>query len=914
MSKLLDQIAAATQRAKEAKANVPAAPATPIATTTRLTTAGTGRVLHITDKIGVTSGYDPAFKRVVERGGIPRSRVVNGSIYDIVDEPLMRKGNEKLWRFNPEKLGQIKAAFDQRINSVKPSLIVVSDPAVMGVLVNGDVRLGTLDKCRGGVYEYAGIPTVVTYPITAINRIFDESALKMIGSDETPDQQYEPYKVPKGDWILHRDWEKAGRIYNGKPRVAPPFVYSVCRNLADCVAARDWLTDCVLIAVDIETGHYPALITCKGFAGLHKSGRIRSFVFPYWDKSQPDGTFWDVDDQEMAWIISQEILNNPVQKTMQNGNYDSSYFIKYRLGTVNWFWDSMLLWYSLYMELDKSLDFISSILLDNFQYWKDDIKGKENETDSFNMETYWRYNALDCYNTLLNTVTLLRVYQTNPTMRSNYSDTYMRAMSGLQMSMRGFKADFARRSEHEKELTQERDTNAARLRYLINSPDFNFNSPDQKSQLLYDILGAPERTARGRYVDQTKVKKGTNGRSSGAIALKLIKTEHPFFRIIIDALTDTMEPDKQISNVCNMKLFTDRFRTSFNAAGTETTRYGSRGSSFWDGGNAQNIRKKYRDWMVPEPNQVIFEMDYSQSDDVFVGYESEDVDKIAVIESGRDGHAVHGELFFGKPYDEIVAGKKANDPLIVHPTLGIRQLAKRVVHGTNFQMAAMTLYTTMGRESVVAAAQLLRHQDAERWSQEKLVLLCGSLMSKYRKKYKRLNRREWYADILAMLKHNGLVTNAFGVTRRFLGDPDDNGTQREATAFVGQSDTAGNMNRTMYEIDHGYIPEQFRDGPNPDSRERPLKMSYEDDGFRFILQVHDSFVCQLDTTNPNWKRSAHNLLTVMERPIIIKGRQFRVKTESELSMRWGSKAAIEWKSRDPYDLDRIYTEVKTGVK
>src|SRR3546814_5394435 len=77
-----------------------------------------------------------------------------------------------------------------------------------------------------------------------------------------------------------------------------------------------------------------------------------------------------------------------------------------------------------------------------------------------------------------------------------------------------------------------------------------------------------------------------------------------------------------------------------------------------------------------------------------------------VIESGMDGHAIHGELFFARPYDWIVAGKKAGDPDVVHPTRGVRQLVKRVVHGSNFMMAAMTLYLTMGRDAVVVAAKL----------------------------------------------------------------------------------------------------------------------------------------------------------------------------------------------------------------
>lgn len=865
-----------------------------------------GKILYITDQLKVARGYEPAFTKMLAKSGIRRQEVICADIYNLVDQPLHRVGNEKLWRFNPEKLPQIKAAFDQRINSFRPKLIVVSDPAVMGVLVNGDQRLGTLDKCRGGVYEYNGITVIVTFPITAIHRNFDERLVE--GQDA--DNKYEPYRIPSGNWILYRDWQKVGRFFHGKQRRLPGFTYSVCRTIQDCLAAKRFLLGCVLISCDIETGMYPAQITCIGYTGLAKDGTVRSFVFPFTDSSVEGGCFWsDPFDHSIAWSICAEINDSPVLKTMQNGSYDASYFIKYRIPIRNWLLDSMYLWFAMQMELPKSLDFISSILLDNYQYWKDDIKGKENESSKFNMETYWRYNALDCYNTLFNTIYMVKLLLNDPSMQHNYNDVFMRALSGLQMSMRGFKADFKRRDEHRVTLEAARDKAMDRIRFLIADPDFNPNSAPQKVSLLYDVLGAPMRNARGRYVDQKKPLKGQNAPSAGAIPLKLIKTEHPLFGRIIGALEAVMEPDKQISNVCNMKLFTDRFRTNFQPAGTETTRFSSKSSNFWDGGNAQNIRKTYRDWLVPEPNQVIFEVDYSQSDDVFVAYESEDPDKIAVVESGMDGHAVHGELFFGMAYEEIVAGKKRGDPLIVHPTTGVRQLAKRVVHGTNFQMAAMTLYTTMGRDSVVAAAILLGHKDANSWSQEKLVHLCGSLMLKYRKKYKRLSRKEWYGDIARALKTTGTLTNAFGVTRRFLGDADDNGTQREATAYIGQSDTSGNMNRSMYEVDLGYIPAMFRDGPNPHARERPLRMSYADDGFRFILQVHDSFVCQLDTTNPNWKRSAHNLLTVMQRPLIIKGRMVSIKTESELSMRWGTKKSIEWNGKDPYDLDRIYGDL-----
>lgn len=862
-----------------------------------------GRILYLTDKFGVSSGYDPAFTKMVQRAGIPRQRIIIANIYGLITKPLVKYKNDKTPRFNPDAKDAILAAVDQRINAVKPTLIVCSDPVSLGIFTNWDLRLSTLDKCRGGVYSYRGITVVVTLPVTAIHRNIDERLLR---DDEGEDVRYEPYRIAQGAWILARDWEKISRHYHGKQRRLPAFQYSICRTIDDCIAAREWLLKCKAMAVDIETALYPAQITCVGYTGITADGKVRSFVIPFYDEYSDGGLFWqDENDHVLAFSIMQDINESPVLKIMQNGNYDCSYFIRDRAPANNFLIDTMLMWYSIFMELPKSLDFIASILLDSYQYWKDDIKGAEQKDEiQGNMERYWRYNALDTYYTLFNALYLMQLLNKNPTMQFNYRDVFMRAISGLRMSMRGVKSDFNKLAEHRHKLIEQYEKAVKRFRYLIADAEFNVNSPAQKVSLLYDVLGARERNAKGRFIDQSKPRTGTNSPSSGKIALKAVKSDHPLFEYILDALEDSMEPDKQMSNITGregedgkvtggIKFFTDRFRTCYSAAGTTSTRFSSKGSNFWDGTNAQNIRATMRDFLVADDGCILLDVDYSQSDDVFIGYESNDSNKIEVIESGVDGHAVHGELFFKTPYDEIVAGKKAGDPKIIHPIFGIRQLSKRIVHGTNFQMAALTLLMTMGRESVVMAMKLMGHSDAHNWTQEQLINGCQQLMNAYRRKYPRLTNKEWYREIADELRTKGTLTNAFGITRRFMGDPNDNGTQREATGFVGQSDTAGNMNRAMYEIDHGFIPTHFRDGANPDAAEEPLRMDLESHGFRFLLQTHDSFTAQLQLDHPRFDEAVSNLLHVMERPVIINGHTVRVRTEASFGLRWG-KSMIDY--------------------
>lgn len=876
-------------------------------------------ILYFTDKFGISAGYEPAFGRMLTRVGLRRANVMTTTIYNLVANPLKKlKANAKVWHFDPDKLDEIRAAFHAKIRAVKPKMVVVSCPAILGVLTNGDTGPATIAKMRGGVYHVSvagipdSIPIIVTYPITAIHRNIDERLIEN-AEDGTTDGQ-EPYRVQQGATILNWDWAKISRFFFDKQNRLPEFRYSIVRNLYDAEHAKQYLESCRLIGTDIETGNYPPQITCVGFTGVKPDGRVHSFVFPFYDAFAENGAFFESEEEHMAvWAIVRYILDSPAIKAMHNGAYDCTYFVRDQIPPRNFFIDTMAMWWSRFMELPKTLDFVSSILLDNYQYWKDDIKGVDDVKGQvgrkeFSMERYWRYNALDCYMTAMNALMMLNMFQNDSMVKHNYRRALMRIYSGLQMSMRGVKADFKRRDQHKTKLEKQRDEATAILRFMIDEPDFNINSPAQKESLLYDVFGVPRMDERGRKLGPASKKSA----SAGKIPLKLARQEHPIFKRVIDQLEAAMEPSKQISNVCNMFLATRRFRTAYNACGTETMRFSSKKSNLWDGGNSQNIRKKMRDWLVADPNHVFLDIDYSQSDDVFMAYESQDPEKIKVVESGMDGHAVNGELFFKVPYQEIVDGKKADDPRIVHPITGIRQLAKRTVHGANFQMAAYTLYVTMGRDSVVAAAKYAGFNDADLWSTEQLVKFCGALDSVYRRKYKRLTRKEYYAEIADQLRRTRVIVNAFGDSRLFLGDPNDNGTQREATAFVGQSDTAGNMNRVMEEIDWGYIPKEFRDGANPCANDRPLRMSYDSHGIAFMLQVHDNFVTSLNLEHPRWMEAANNLLRVMERPVIIHGREVVIRAEAEMSIRW-SHNTIPW-GGDVKHLPDIVNELQKGFK
>lgn len=859
-------------------------------------------ILYFTDKLGISDGYMPIFNRLLTSCGIPIHKVQQYSIHTVIDKALKRRGNELELVVNPEKHTEINRLVKHQVATFKPDLIVCSCTGVLGTLNGYTWGADKISKTRGSVYTYNGIPSIIVPAISSIHR---QQKAKDIDGGASLDG--DTYRIKDGHWLLARDWSKVGRYYNDKTRKFPDFQYSIVRNILELQVVENWLKECVLISSDIETtgcheagGH---TISCVGYTGLHRNGNMRTFVIPFADKFQSDGTYWnDEHDMMLAFQTMQRINATMIPKAYQSGAYDSAYNITWGCPQNGYILDAMHMWHSLYPELDKSLDVISSVLLDQYAYWKQDIKGLKEDTSGrrdTSMERFWRYNALDCHYTMCSTLLLLRLVLGHEKIKFNYANEFPQMLAGLVMTMRGLKANLTRREELRAELQQDYDEGIDRFRRLIDDPEFNINSAPQKIELMYDLLGATPRNKMGKVIRGRPAR----GKSAGKNALKMIATEHPFFKIIIDSMDDAQSPLKQISNVCDMRVLNERVRSSINVR-TETWRYSSSSSPFWDGTNMQNIRKSMRDWMEADENCILFDVDYAQSDAVFVAHEANDHAYIKTMTSGKDSHAIHAEFFFHIPYDKIVQGVIDNDPHIVHPIKGIRNITKRIVHGANFQMAGMTLLVNMGKESVVATAEYLGNPKAGTWTEDQLGQFCQKLLNNFRGLYPRLSKRGWYGEIAAQLVRERQITNAFGMTRTFIGSPQDFGTQREATAFYGQSDTAGNMNRSIEEILFGYIPPVFRDGANPHAHERPLRLDHTDYGIETCLQVHDSFVGQINTTAPRWKEGLANILTVMQRPVIINGHHVTVQTDTSIGKRWG-KDMIPWKSGDPYDLDVV---------
>jgi len=816
------------------------------------------RVLWTTGPKGITPKMKTYLRAITGNSNINFSDVYFAGMYSKSNETLTVTKNRKLI-LDPAKLNHIKEKFNDLIHRIKPTHIIINDEASL-LYIAGQY---SLQLCRGSVYFYGDIPCIV------IDRLNTLHAQK------------------QGMWIFLNDIQKLGRWIKNEQRSQPKFTYSICRTLAAVQEILQLCGQSVVLSTDLETKSMP-IITCVGYSLLLNNGIIRNFVIPMWDPTKPGNCFWETPELEArVWDVIKNINSHVVPKILQNGTYDCAYFIYYRIPLQNYFLDTLHLMHSIWPESQKKLNFISSIMLDYCRYWKDEIKGdgKDERITPEGIEKYWRYCALDCYNTLLDMRMLLKLYKNFDWIKFNYNVEFETQIGpNMAMCMRGMCIDLKQRTLIGSKLLDEATTAKAKLKIMVDSEEFNPNSDDQVASLLYDVLGATPIKHKGKTKGTTKKRESVDKR-----ILRRIAEQHPIFDIFIQAIWDVKEPNNNISKYMDMKLHKNRFMYSVNCGATVTWRANAKKHQLYVGTNAQNIPEDMRHQFRADDGYFLVNADYSASDAVFMAHESGDEQYIKNVTSGKDMHSLHAAHFFKLIYEEVLQGvaaeKAANKyETYNHPQIGIRPLSKRITHGTNFMMGAFTLYMYMGRPGIVAGAKMFGYTNAYQWDMNRCVQFCGELLESFYVMY--TNLQPFYGEIKERLLRDKSVTNALGMKRIFFGDLNSETILREAVAFIGQGDTAGNINKSL--------------------RRYWYDSDIEEQGAELLLQVHDSILAQIPI------RRAYlvdNLLTIMDNTIIIPERtrkelgkevtmpaqKFNVSVDADVGIHW-KKGMIKWKT------------------
>ena len=483
-----------------------------------------------------------------------------------------------------------------------------------------------------------------------------------------------------------------------------------------------------------------------------------------------------------------KILMNDSLKIAQNGKYDCLHLLHWGCPIRNYYFDTYGLMQCLYAELPRSLDFIGSFFLDDMLYWKD-----EADKDKA------LYNAKDTHVTLWSFLSFMR---TAPQWAiDNYVSKFKITFPHLSSEFEGIATDIEilerLRLSERKKIEESLD----KINAMLGTKTFNPNSPPQVKSLL--------------QVLSPKAK--IEGTSKAQIAKSAAR--HPLNAHVLAPISKYRESLKLHSTYIDAKLWHKRVIYSLNAFGTETGRSSCTASSFADmvvtpkgkhdwqsfGIQLQNVPEEFKICLVADPDFLLVEMDKEQAESRCTAYLAQEERMIEAVEKSPDFHSSNASAFFGIPFDELwdtLIKKTKNKP--------IRDLAKRVNHGANYNMGVFVLIQTMGEENLWKAKALLKLNPS--WGLEEI---AGYLLAVFDQTYPRLRNKVtgWYGELIQEWRtHDGKIKTPDGWTRKFFGDPTKN--KMALNELVAHSPQHLNVAlvdegyfKIWYELEH---PERFR--------------------------------------------------------------------------------------------------------
>lgn len=282
-------------------------------------------------------------------------------------------------------------------------------------------------------------------------------------------------------------------------------------------------------------------------------------------------------------------------------------------------------------------------------------------------------------------------------------------------------------------------------------------------------------------------------------------------------------------------------RTSYNVAGTETSRWSSSKSAFDEGTNLQNITEPLRDMFISDPGKKLAYLDKSQAESRVLGFIIWDLfgdsTYLDACESG-DLHTYVAKLIWpgldwtGEPkHDKEVAEAK----FYLH--FSYRDMSKRGGHGTNYYGTART----MAMHLKVAVA-LIEHFQAG-----------------YFEAFPGI--REYHKWCARMVQTQSYVSTFLGTGRHFFGRPGDDTTLREAIAYSPQHIVGVLLNLALWR-----------------------NWAYMGDRCDRLGQVHDAIVIQY------WEKDEEEVLTkalsLMPTPLYSRGREFIIPSDIMVGWNW----------------------------
>lgn len=532
--------------------------------------------------------------------------------------------------------------------------------------------------------------------------------------------------VPYGKHLLSRYVSKL--THPEKWIKQPAFSWSIINDydIVNYENAKSYLSSCLLIGVDIETRTDPLTIRCAGYTGVSIIDGVfvtKSYVLPF-------------SSMEQVARIAELNLLSPA-KVFQNGKYDVAYFARFNCPVHNYLWDTANAMHCLYSEMPKDLGSLQAYFVRDAFYWKD-------LAESGDLKDLYLYNAKDTWATAV--AFLAWIKEAPDWALKNYVIEFPVVPACHMSEMTGVSRDMDRLAEVNKKVDSQLNVEKLELDAMLGVNHFNSNSPKQMRVLL-DILGCKD-------IPNADEK-----------ALAKASYRHPLNARILGKVTSIKKKRKLISTYITAGKElpgTSTILYSLNPHATDTGRLASKEHHFWCGLQVQNIPggSLVKSTLKSYDGFYIGECDLEQAESRDTAYITGDNALIAAVSGTRDFHSVNCSAFFGVPYDKIY-----DDELKKVIDKALRDLAKRVNHGANYNMGKYVLVDTMGEEKIYMAAYLLglsKHWDA--------LQIAEYLLNKFGEAYPvvRYDYQKWI--ILTVLKTH-LLIGATGWTRHCFSDP-----------------------------------------------------------------------------------------------------------------------------------------------
>lgn len=483
--------------------------------------------------------------------------------------------------------------------------------------------------------------------------------------------------VPPAEWLVKVNYGKfLYRRYLSKHTepdswlVPPDFTWELLHS-GNIGIARAVCDSADFVAVDVETelqyGTGEPYITCCSWTAVSLKDNIAHTY-------ELEIKF--ADDKLAALAMLRTLNRSAAPKLFQNGKYDLSYLARWNALPYNYRYDTATFFHSWYSELPKDLGFLNAFLVRKAMYWKD-LAETEDRAE------YLRYNALDTWGTAVAWMAMMK--EAPRYAFENYKQEFPLLFPCHMAEMRGIKIDEPRRQQALADTEAKIELCTASLHCMTGS-SINANSPVQVKKLLA-VLGVRDAT------------------SSDEKSLKKAAYAHPLNSRILETILSIREYRKVASTyLVDGKDFRGRTLFAINPHGTDSGRLASKAHHFWCGYNIQNqprgaiVKQIY----VADDDFEIWECDLKTAESVDTAFISGCERLIAAVSGGRDFHALNASSFFGRAYELIY-----NDELAKTIDKALRDLAKRVNHGANYNMGPNVLVDTMGLEKIYEAAKLL---------------------------------------------------------------------------------------------------------------------------------------------------------------------------------------------------------------